>query len=86
MEESIMHPELGVPGMPPGLMLPPGMTPPPGMFPPGIGAPPGMKPPPGMQGMLPPGADPMAMLQFQQLNAQMSAMQAQMSGAQKGKK
>jgi len=71
MEESILHPEkMGM--MPPGMM-------PPGMMPPGMMPPQGMMP----QGMLPPGTDPMAMLQFQQMQAQMNAMQAQMT---KGKK
>lgn len=88
MEESILHPEKFMQGMPPGMipsgMIPPGMAPPPGMFPPGMipPGPPGMMPP-GPPGMLAPGTDPMAMLQFQQLQAQMSAMQAQMGSKAK---
>jgi len=89
MQESILHPE-SFPNIPPG-MVPPGMVP--GGIPHGIGGPPGIAPPTGLippqgmiPGMLPPGSDPMAMLQFQQMQAQMSAMQDKLNHPQKGKK
>lgn len=82
MEENARNPA-AMGHMPPG-MLPPNIQP--GMIPPGM-LPPGMSPPPHMPpGMLPPGADPMAMLQFQQqLQAQMSAMNANKTGEKKKK-
>lgn len=83
MEESAKNPG-------PMGYLAPGMVPPqlpsniqPGMIPPGM-MPPGVMPPAQMPpGIFPPGTDPMAMLQFQQMQAQMSAMN---KGGEKKKK